>query len=518
MEALMDRLLPERLWHRVVVAILLGTLMTLGHAPVDFPWIFFLAVPWLALLLDRARNWRQAAWIGWGSGFGYFVSGLHWIGHAFLVDAEKFAWLLPFAVTLLPAFLALFWAGAMALYYLVRPSDAPGLRLTVLRVLLLAATLTTAELARGHVLTGFPWALPAYIWTETPLLQTASLIGPYGLSFATLVLTGLPALLGLQRRWPAMTLALAGFAALWLWGSWRVPAETAYAPDAPVIRVVQPNAPQNLKWRADYAPLFYRRLLDHSSAPADPELGPPDAVIWPETAVTFLPADYPDERRRIAEAAAGATVIAGAFDRQTDAEGERLWYNALVTIRPDGSMGETYAKHHLVPFGEYMPFKSVMSAIGLRQLSEHGGMSPGPGPRKLAIDGLPEFAVAICYEMIFPEEIVGAGRPEWLLTVTNDAWFGGFAGPQQHLAQARFRAVEQGLPVVRSANTGISAVIDPHGRVLWSIGLHKDGFGDIRLPDALSLTLYTKTYNLSILLAILLSLSLALAWRTLKAV
>ncbi|MEM7506520.1 MAG: apolipoprotein N-acyltransferase [Pseudomonadota bacterium] len=487
-------------WTRGLIGFGAGAVMTMGHAPVDLPWGFFVAVPVLVWLMAGSSTWRQAAWAGWAVGFGYFLTGLHWIGHAFLVDAEAFAWLLPFALTLLPGGLALFWALGFGVSWVFRPIGPVG------QVLVLAACMTLVEYLRGNILTGFPWALPGYVWVETPLLQSASWAGPFGLTLICLVLTGLPLVAALQRRlWPCAA-AIAGFALLWGWGITRVPDQVAYAPDAPVIRVVQPNAPQHLKWHPEHVPIFYRRLLRHTSAPAETASGQPDLVIWPETAVNFVPAEQDALRVQIATAANGAPVILGALHVERSG-GERIWLNSMVTIMPDGSLGPRYDKHHLVPFGEYMPFKEVFELVGLRGLAQHGGASFGPGPAALQIGDLPRFAAAICYEMIFPSEIVAPGpRPEWILTITNDAWFGGFAGPQQHLAQARFRAVEQGLPVARAANTGISTIIDSYGRMSDKLNLHKDGYVDERLPAALSPTIYSHTYTAPTLLACMLIL------------
>ncbi|MEM8699471.1 MAG: apolipoprotein N-acyltransferase [Pseudomonadota bacterium] len=404
---------------------------------------------------------------------------------------------MPLGVIGLPGFLALFWAVAFALAQKFRPDGI------LLRALSLAAWLILAELARGHVLTGFPWALLAYAWVETPFLQTASWAGPYGLSLIVLILTGLLLSALLERAWLPGAAVLLTIAALWAWGTARVPGEAVIAPDAPLIRIVQPNAPQHLKWDPAYAPRFYRRLLAHSRAPADSASGRPDLIVWPEMAVTFPPGEYPEALAQIAEAAAGAPVVLGALHRD-EVSGEPAWLNAMMTVLPEGRLGPRYDKHHLVPFGEYMPFKEVISLIGLRQLAQHGGLSSGTGPEMMNLPGLPAFAATICYEMIFPHRIVPSGpRPSWILTITNDAWFGGFAGPQQHLAQARFRAVEQGLPVARAANTGISSVLDSYGRIQQQLALHRDGYFDQKLPSPAAATIYSFTGNFPALLACL---------------
>ena len=295
-------------WARGAIAFVTGALMAVGHAPFDFPWIWFLAMPVLVWLLDGASHWRAGFWTGWMAGFGYFIVGLHWIGHAFLVDADQFAWLMPFAVTLLPLGLGLFWGLAASLARSLIWPEGIG------RVISLALLVGLAEFARGHILTGLPWALPAYIWVETPVMQMASLGGSYFLSLLTLGLTALPAVALVEGRrriaWAAV--ALLFWAGAWGYGVLRVPAETAYAEDAPLIRVVQPNATQELKWIEPHHTEFYKRLLDLS---ADPQGASPDIIIWPEMAIRFPPAEFPEERLRIAASGRGAVVILGALYR-----------------------------------------------------------------------------------------------------------------------------------------------------------------------------------------------------------
>ncbi|MEM9098320.1 MAG: apolipoprotein N-acyltransferase [Pseudomonadota bacterium] len=473
-------------WQRVLLSALMGVVMTLGHAPTDLPWGFFLALPVVLAMTAEVDRPRQAAWIGWGLGLGYFISGLHWIGHAFLVDPDQHAWMLPFALTLLPGFLALFWAGAFWLAKRIWPQTL------ALQALVLASSWTLVEIARGHVLTGFPWALPAYAWVETPLLQSASWAGPFGLTLIVLFLCSYLPMALLARSLAGTALAAAGFAGLWIWGTARVPETVTYAPDAPLIRIVQPDAPQHLKWNRDYIPRFYRRLLEASAAPLEGREGTPDLILWPETAVAYLPERFPEGRQQIAAAARGAPVVTGAITAP-EAGAQIGYFNSLVTILPDASMGPSYNKHHLVPFGEYVPFAWILKPLGLEQIALFGGFDEGPGPATISLPGLPSFAAAICYEMIFPHEIVGTGpRPDWIVTITNDAWFGGFAGPQQHLDQARFRAVEQGLPAARAANTGISAMIDPYGRVTNSLPLHTHGAIDVLLPEKAPETLFSQ--------------------------
>jgi apolipoprotein N-acyltransferase len=402
---------------------------------------------------------------------------------------------MPIGVLVLPAGLSLFWAAGFAAARRLWPAGvftgAP----------VLAAAWTAAEVVRSYAFTGFPWALPGYVWIDLPPMQAAAWAGPFGMTLLTLLICGLPLAAALERRWAVATSALAAGAAIWFAGAARVPDATDYAPDAPVLRVVQPNAPQHLKFEPGHREEFYRRTLEATSAPAGPQ-GRPRVVIWPETAVHFVPELRPGEVARIAAAAAGATVILGAFHGERTADGDR-WTNALVTVLPDGSLGPRYDKHHLVPFGEYMPFWTVARHLGLPQFTDGPGFAAGPGPRTLSLDGLAPFSALICYEAIFPDEVVADGsRPDWLVQITNDAWFGTFAGPQQHYAQARIRAIEQGLPIVRSANTGISAVVDAHGREVASLGLGESGIIDAKLPAPLPPTLYSRTGDLPALIAV----------------
>lgn len=470
---------------RLGLATLAGAAMTAGHPPISQPWVLYAAMPALVLLLTAAPGGRAAAWVGWGAAFGYFVTGLHWMGHAFLVDPERYAWLLPLGVTALPAFFGLFWALAFWGAWRLRPATPLSTALA------LAGALTLVEFARSNILTGLPWALPAYVWVDLPPMQAAAWIGPFGMTLLTLILTALPALALTGRGRGGAALALAAGAALWLGGAARVPGAVAYAEDAPVLRIVQPNAPQHLKWAPGHRETFYQRLLTATVRPADPALGPPDVVIWPEAAVYFVPAARPDEVANISAAAGDAWVLLGAQHGERIDDGVR-WTNAVVTISPQGMLGPRYDKHHLVPFGEYLPFRPLFDALGVSQFAIRGDFDRGPGPQTVTVGDLPPFSPLICYEVIFPDEVVGSVRPAWLVQPTNDAWFGSWAGPHQHYAQARIRAIEQGLPMVRAANTGISAVVDPYGREIVSIPLHRYDHVDARLPAAIDATPYSR--------------------------
>lgn len=469
-------------WRRLGLAFLAGLVLSAGHAPFEIPWVIFIALPMMVWSLSSAASSWAAAWTGWAAGFGYFISSLHWIGNAFLVEPEKFLLLLPFGVAGLPAGLALFWALA---FWVAHRQTRRGTELCFA----LPFALAVVELARSYVLTGFPWALVAYVWIDTPVAQAVSWAGPFGLMLITLLLGTLPVCALVARRMSVLAVSALCFAAIWGGGVLQLSEQLEPRDDGPILRVVQPNAPQHLKWLPGHRETYYARALEATKASWS-DLGKPDIVIWPETAIFFVPAEHETERQRMAEAADGATLILGAFHREQGPDGVFL-SNALQTLLPSGEMGPRYDKHHLVPFGEYVPFRWIFDAFGIETFAGSGGFSRGSGPETLRVAGVPAFSAIICYEAIFPYEAVGDERPDWIAQITNDAWFGSWAGPQQHLAQARFRAIEQGLPVVRSTNTGISAVIDAYGRIVTSIPMHQYNHVDAVLPAPRLPTLYS---------------------------
>ena len=477
-------------WLRLVLALALGALATLVFAPFDFPPAGFVAFAGLLVLLDRVDRTASAFWTAWFFGWGHFIAGLYWTSSAFLVEPEKFAWMIPGPLLGLPAFLALFPAiGATLAWRLTRPG--------AVRVVALAACWTLAEFARGHVLTGFPWNLIGYAFGFHPAaMQPAAWIGIYGLSFLAMLAFAAPALLFLPRRRPAMALLLIAPAlAAAVAGAFRLAPSAAHDP-AVRLRVVQANIPQREKWRSDLIQPNFRKLVAMSLQPG--EGPPPDIVIWPETAATFLL-----ERAEAPRAALGAIAaeIGGSGDglmitgapRIENRDGRELPHNAALAIDPAARIVATYDKIHLVPFGEYLPLRGILRAIGLEKLAQgRGDFVPGPDTQRFDLPGLPDARVLICYEAIFPALSGGGPRPEWLLNLTNDGWFGNLTGPDQHFAMARFRAVEQGLPLVRAAGTGISAMVDAHGRIVASLPLGGAGVIDASLPAPIDKTFYAK--------------------------
>lgn len=470
----------------------------LGHVPFALFPAALLGFALLARLTLVARDPWSAARAGWLAGIGYFATTLHWIVEPFLVDVARHGWMAPFALLFAATGFALFWGAACGL---ARLSARGGWPLA----LGFTAAMGLAGLARGTLLTGFPWALPGYVWTETPAAQIAAVTGSYGLSALTVGLGALVALGG--ARGPVRTALLLAVALALPFGIGAAMLRSPAAADGPVVRVVQPNAPQDEKWLPGRAEMFFQRQLGFTAAP--PAGAPPALTLWPETAVSFLLEPGLPQLAAIAEAGGDAPV---AFGTQRIA-GPRA-YNSLALVGGDGAIIDVYDKHHLVPFGEYIPLGGLARQLGLRGLAERTeiGFSAGPGPRLIDLGPLGRALPLICYEAVFPRDVAAApARPDLLLQVTNDAWFGTFSGPYQHLAQARMRAIEQGLPLVRSANTGVSAMIDAQGRITASLDLGEAGWFDAVLPPPGPPTPYARMGDGPVLAILLAALAAAAA-------
>lgn len=473
-----------------------GLLAATGLAPLGLWPLALIGLAALFALIAQAETPRAAARRAWLGGGGYFALALVWIVEPFLVDVARHGWMAPFALILMSFGLALFWAGAGAL----AAALARGPRG---RIVALIPALGAMELARSYVFTGFPWALIGQHWIDTPVVQVAAVTGAHGLSVLSMAVVAVPLLFGGR----GLALAVAGLAVVWGGGAWRMATPIPVAQsDPPVVRLIQPNAAQHLKWRPDLVPEFWRKQIEMTAAP-----GSPDLVIWSETSVPYFLENADLALGAIGRAADGATSIVGI--RRWD---EGRIYNTMVALDPAGQVTHQYDKHHLVPFGEYMPLAATFARLGVFGLAAEAtsGYTPGPGAQVLDLGaGLGTTLPLICYEAIFPQDLRAAPtRPDWVLQLTNDAWFGRFSGPYQHLAQAQLRAVEMGLPVVRVANTGVSAVIDARGRVLHHLPLNTAGSLDAPLPPPLPATAYSRLGDFPAGGAFLLAL-LALAYR-----
>src|SRR5271166_3457314 len=474
--SLTDRLVSLRGWRADITAFLAGALSALALPPLYALPVLLGAIPTLLCLIRGARGPVVAGRRGWWFGFGLHLVGLYWITEAILIESARFWWLVPFAVPGLAAVLAVFIAIPAAVAWRARPGWPAALAL--------AGAWVLCDLARQFVATGFPWNPLGSVW-EFPgrlgdiMIQPAALVGVHGLTLATIVLASTP-LLG--RIWRAGGLLLIG---LWCgFGIVRLDQPLPPAPDLTVL-LIQGNVAQGPKWDRAFMVSIFKRYLDLTRQAIGRADGHPAVVIWPETASPALLQNDERARELIAEAAGGARALIGSV-RFDDADRPR---NSLFAIGKGGMIEATYDKWHLVPFGEYQP-EWLPGGI---QVVPGGGFASGPGPRTLHIPGLPPVGVLICYEAIFPSGVIDAAdRPDWIVNVTNDAWFGNSAGPRQHLAAAQLRAVEEGLPLVRAANTGISAAFDARGHELARLGLQQTGFLPVRLPAALPVPFYAR--------------------------
>jgi len=500
-------------WRRVAIAFAAGAASALAMAPFHLSPVLFITLPVLVWLIDGAgeaglSRWAmamRAAAAGWWFGFGYFLPGLFWIGEAFLVEAEKFAWLMPFAVLLLPAGLALFTALAAGVARLVWSRD-------IGRVLLLAAALGGAEWLRGHVLTGFPWNVLGYALTwPLPVMQSVSVLGIYGLTLLCVAIFAGPLVLvaNAGEHKPARAvlratvLAIVPLLALYGLGAWRLADGPVGMLDGVKVRVVQASVPQRDKWRPEKQREIFEDQLDLSRRDAAgrvDDLAGVTHLIWPEAAMPFLPLEHPEALAAIGDMLPdGTQLLSGALRLKNPGPaapgGAREGYNSLMVFSDRGELQQIYDKIHLVPFGEYLPMQGLLESIGLEQLTRwRGGFSIGVEPRPLLeIPGLPPVAGLICYEAIFPGAIVqGGDRPGLLINITNDGWFGDTTGPWQHFHQSRVRAVEEGVPLVRAANNGVSAVVDAKGRVVSLLGLNARGVLDSGIPASISAPVYAR--------------------------
>ncbi|MEQ8709534.1 MAG: apolipoprotein N-acyltransferase [Rhodospirillales bacterium] len=469
-------------WRRLVAALVAGALASLALPPAYILPVLLISFPVLLLLLGRCRKPVQALLTGFAFGFGFYAVGLYWIGFALLVEAARFAWLLPVAVFGIAGILALFSAIACLPAWAVRKLGGGWIS----AVLALAGGWTLLEWCRNWAFTGFPWNPVGSVWGVADIMvQPASVIGVFGLSLLTVMLAGVPLLLvttsGVTRRviLGLAVLAVTGWAG---GGYYRLDHNpTVYAENVG-LRLVQANIDQRDKWRRDLRVPNLTRLLALS---ADQRPDWVTHVIWPETAATFFLTENPDVVRAIASVApAGGAVLTGA-PRQADSNGTAVYYNSLQAISGKGEILATYDKAHLVPFGEYVPLRNWLPVE--RIVAGRGDFTAGPGLRTIRLPNLPAFSPLICYEAIFPGGAVDpADRPDWILNISNDAWFGVSAGPHQHLAAARMRAAEEGLPLIRATNTGITVAFDAYGRELQRLDLDRRGTLDLRLPKPAS--------------------------------
>ncbi len=471
-----------RLWlstlqgrRKYAAAAALGALMTLAMPPVGAFYLLLLCVPGLVWLTQNAVTKRDAFLTGWAFGAGFFILGLYWISAAMFVDIAQFWWVVPLSLVVGPAVYALCYGLIPLLARRWRDNDEAY-------ALALVAAWALVEWLRGHALTGFPWNLIGYTWhTFLPMMQGAAMFGIYGLTLLTLLWAAMPA----QKKLLPLVMfsfVLAGGGGLVRLASHPM-VETAYN-----VRIVQPNIPQEFKWDRD---AYNRNMDQYMTLTSEP--GEIAFVVWPETAAMGDLAASGQARAIADSLPAGAIGLLGNL--RTTADGR--YYNSVVALNKNAQQVAVYDKHHLVPFGEYIPFRRWVNMTPIANgVAAIGDFTRGDGAATLPLAGLPKPSPLICYEAIFPGAVTGDTRPDWLVNVTNDGWYGETAGPHQHFEIARMRAVEEGLPLARAANTGISAMIDPVGRIIGIKRLGETGTLDTPLPEPLPPTLYARLGDL----------------------
>ncbi len=500
-------------WRRALLAFAAGLVASLALPSFNIWPLMFVAVPVMLALMGgiARRDFRTAFLLGWLFGLGYFISAFHWIGYAFLVDKQNYLWMMPFAVGGLAAAMAVYWGLAAAC------ANATGFRGLPLAIMF-AVSIGIAEILRGTLFTGFPWAVPGLaVDGMGALAQTASVWGMTGLTFLILTWSGAwPFLFSTTSPRLHRSVALVLLLTLplsWAWGHWRLQQGIVENVAGVSIRIVQPAISQNDKWRGENARGIFDQLLA-LSAQAPRQARVFTHVVWPESAVPFLIDESAAARSEVSQMlGAGRVLVTGSLRREKSVDGKSdadKIFNSILAFDGSGEVIARYDKWRLVPGGEFLPFEWLLEPLGFRKVvTVPGSFAAGAGPETLTLAGAPPVGFSICYEAIFPDALVDpANRPAWLINVTNDGWFGTSTGPYQHLAQLRLRAIEQGLPVVRAANTGISAVIDPFGRYIALLPLGQVGVIDSALPRSLPRTVFGQwgliiEFILMLLLAIL---------------
>ena len=487
MARIADWLVQQNRWLQALFALIAGLFTTLALPPVYMVPLLLIAWPVILVLVDGAQRWSQVLLLGWLFGAGHMLAGLYWVGNALEIAGAP-----PQLAILLPLSMAFYPALALLAYWvLARWLRRRGVIASrdVASVSLFSLLWLVAEFLRGYLFTGFPWNLMGYVWAFSDLMpQVASVVGTYGLSLLTVFATALAVCLfgtgGWLRRLVPVGLGAAILLVMGGYGYDRLneAGETAYTDIR--VRIVQANISQRDKWRAD---LRARNFEQHLVMSRKDEGDGFDLLVWPETAVPYYLDEEPAKTVMMGRIVRpGGYVITGVPRREIRPDRSKRFYNSMVVVDDFGRVINTFDKFHLVPFGEYVPLKGVLEWLGVEKLVEGAGdFTPGAGAAVIPLAGMPSMSPLICYEVIFPGAVVAPGlRPGFLLNVTNDAWYGETTGPYQHLMITRFRAIEGGLPMLRAAGTGISAIIDAHGRVITQLGLGKSGTVDGLLPVA----------------------------------
>ncbi|MEM7731444.1 MAG: apolipoprotein N-acyltransferase [Pseudomonadota bacterium] len=489
LQAGLDRALAQRGWLQAVICATIGGVAALGLAPFGLWPLTVLALGWLFAILRKTRSGKHALGLAWAAGAGYFAVSLMWLVEPFLVDVARHGWLAPIALSAACLYFGFYWAVMGWITHHAR-GQALGF----------IAAFVVTEFARGYFFTGFPWAQIGHVWIDTPVLHWSSIAGSLGLT-ALVALAAVGVTFMVERHWRRGCAILSIPVALFVAGILATP-EFPPTDAAPMIRLVHPSEPQQERWDPDKIPGNFQRKLDFTAGDGAVSA---DLIVWPETSVPTLLSRAEPWFDAMTEAAAGTPVVAGLqrFDGDD-------FYNSLIRLDGEGEVDAVYDKHHLVPFGEFVPFGETLAKFGIFGLADTtgGGYAAGPGPQILDFGPLGRALPLICYEGVFPRDVRYDTRPDFLLLITNDAWFGEFSGPYQHLDQARLRSAEQGLPMIRVANTGVTAMIDATGQVTHQLGLGEAGWIDAPLPPARPITIYARLGDLPIAALFLVILTL----------
>ena len=515
-------------WRRFLIVLAAGALAGLSVPPLFILPALFVALPVWVWCLDGAEPGRglrrvfgPAFSIGFGFGLGYFTVAFHWLGAAFLLEGGIMIAVMPFAIVALAALIALFWGLGSALAHLLW-SPGPW------RVVTLASAITTAEFARGHLFSGFPFDLLGYALTaDEAMMQLSAVVGVYGLTLLVLLVAMTPALIwpgagrGLVRRLAPFAVALLVLAGQFGWGSLRLGGTAVSARTDIRMRLVQPMIAEHADWQGVDPPAIVDRLIalsENRTGPDDPGLPATTHLVWPESSLPFYLSQYPDIFSRVGRMLPpGTTLLAGAPRQPLDAGGEisltprdpeagEAAFNSILAINTDGEVIASYDKSHLVPFGEFLPFPHVFASIGLGQfVPGASGWTPGEGRRLLSLPQTPPFLALICYEAIFSGDLGSdVGAAAFLFNITNDGWFDGSIGPAQHAHHARLRAVEEGMALVRAANTGVTMLVDPLGRVTASLPAGQEGLIDVSPANRLAPTPFAQWRHWPLLVVLVL--------------
>lgn len=504
-----EKLRAKHGWGRYATAFFYGAMTALAFPPFNAIPVLWICFPALFFLLQGASNLRKAFAVGWSFAFGLLVVSLYWIAGSLFVDIKTFWWAVPLSVAGLPAVFSIYYGLAAVAAKRWGLSRFDG-------IIMLSLFWFLADYARGTLFTGFPWDIMGYVWGDIlPVIQITSVIGIYGLTLLTIVLVFLPATLFVSCKKSngsiifISSLILLGLIAAW--GGWRLNGASDEVVADVRLRLVQPNFNQAMKWKNEVREANFQKMLDLTFAPAEK---PITHYIWPETAVAYYLTEEPEKRFEIAmRMAKGSSLITGIVRRQFFDTGKVNFYNSIIAIDDKARVTAGYDKFHLVPFGEYMPFRSIIPIPAVAGMGSD--FSFGEGTKTMRVAGLPPFSPLVCYEIIFSGDVVNdTDLPQFLLNVTNDAWYEGTTGPYQHFSISRVRAIEEGLPLVRVANKGITGVTDPYGRIIVDIGLDKADFIDSYLPKALTeLTMFAKYRALPVWAVFCLFLTISVFFR-----